>query len=288
MTINDTLHCISTIIQTTSSCGNKSQGTGFFYNRVEPKRGNRPQWRRIYDEWLVTNRHVIIMKEGGKDVKPTEVTFNLRRINESGELRWDIVTLTTDDIASHAKFHPDNEIDIAVIDISHLITNRINDDDQPVAKRAVNADMFAGKNNIDVEVSSDVLIVGYPKGFYDEVNLFPIVKAGIVASRWGVNFDGKPYFLIDAKLFPGSSGSLVLSKPVNFVVKDGKKLYSKDKQFAFLGVYAGELAKVETSVESGKLATAKKGGVDLGVVWYAQLVEDIISRGVSLCETLEQ
>ena len=42
--------------------------------------------------------------------------------------------------------------------------------------------------------------------------------------KWGVGFRGDPYFLIDAKLFPGSSGCVLLSKPVDMVMSDGRLL----------------------------------------------------------------
>ena len=57
------------------------------------------------------------------------------------------------------------------------------------------------------------------------MNLFPIVKSGIIASRWKTGFKGKPYFLIDAKLFPGSSGSVVITKPADFVIRNGANLH---------------------------------------------------------------
>jgi hypothetical protein len=41
-------------------------------------------------------------------------------------------------------------------------------------------------------------------------------------------------------MFPGSSGSLVISRPTNITVDDGKLLTSKDKQFAVLGILSGE------------------------------------------------
>jgi hypothetical protein len=47
-------------------------------------------------------------------------------------------------------------------------------------------------------------------------NVFSIVKSGNISSKWGNRFGGEPYFLIDARLFTGSSGSLVISKPTNF------------------------------------------------------------------------
>ena len=51
---------------------------------------------------------------------------------------------------------------------------------------------------ISIDVTSDIIVASYPKGFYDAVNKFPIVKSGIVASAWGYKFNGSPMFEIDA------------------------------------------------------------------------------------------
>ncbi len=285
MNVDDALNLISTMIQTNTSVG-ASQGTGFYYSRLEPKDGDGPQWRTIEDMWLVTNRHVLIPRDGDNEIPPSNVTFYLRRLDAAGVLTWEPVTLSSEQLSTLAKFHSDSSIDVALLDISELVKGRITGSEQYLVPYLLSADNFAGKNNIEVEASSDVLVVGYPKGFYDHVNLFPIVKSGIIASRWGVGFRGQPYFLIDAKLFPGSSGSVVLSKPVDIVMKDGRLMYSKEKQFAFLGVYSGDPWVKENPVEIGDLIITRKSGFDLGVVWYADLVEDILERGVTLPEAL--
>jgi len=46
--------------------------------------------------------------------------------------------------------------------------------------------------------------------------------------------------LIDAKLFEGSSGSLVISKPKNMYISDEDVIYYKQKKFDFLGIFSGE------------------------------------------------
>ena len=285
MNINDTLNCISTIVLTNTQ-HHISQGTGFYYNRLAPKDGDGPQWRTIEDMWLVTNRHVLIPKVRDREISPSKVTFNLRKFNESGLLDWDPIVLSLDEIGTLAKFHQDDSIDIAMINISELIHSRLKSGGKYVVPYVLSADNFAGKNNIEVETSSDILVVGYPRGFYDSVNLFPIVKTGIIASRWGVGFEGQPYFLIDAKLFPGSSGSVVISKPIDTVIKNGRIMHSKEKQFAFLGVFSGEPEMEENPVEIGDLTITRKSGFDLGIVWYAELVEDIIDKGLTLSEAL--
>jgi hypothetical protein len=168
-----------------------------------------------------------------------------------------------------------------VVRVQDVITERIlRKDAQYLQHLAVSREQFAGENNIDVQASDDIIVVGYPRGFYDEVNLFPIVKAGIISSRWGTPFGGEPFFLIDAKLFPGSSGSVVLSKPIDVVVRDGKLLHATEKQFAFLGVFSGEPFREGRTIEAGDLVITQKLGFDVGAVWYAWLIEEIIDKGI--------
>ncbi len=286
MNLNDILHGISTIILTTAPQNSSTSGTGFYFNRLAPKEGEGPQWRTIEGIWLVTNRHVLIPRNSEKEIEPVAVTFHLRRFAGAGSLEWDPVKLSPNDIERLARFHPEKSVDVATIDIFEFMTERIRNSDQYGTYYGVSSENFSGKNNIHVEASSDVLVVGYPRGFYDEVNLFPIVKSGIIASRWGASFQGQPYFLIDAKLFPGSSGSVVLSKPIDVVVKDGKMMYSKEKQFAFLGVFSGEPQMHEVPMELDDLTIIRKYSFNLGVVWYAELVDETIDKGVPLSRAL--
>lgn len=81
-----------------------------------------------------------------------------------------------------------------------------------------------------------------------------------------MHFEGNPYFLIDAKLFPGSSGSLVISKPTDTVMKDGDMLYSEEKQFSLLGVFSGVYQFVEPPVQVGDLSISVTAGYDLSIV----------------------
>ena len=285
MSVNDALQNISTIIQTQATSVS-AQGTGFFYSRLEPTEQEGPQWRKIEDMWVVTNRHVLLPRADEREIPPTKVTFNLRKLDESKGLAWDPVAIEAEAIDSLVKFHADPSIDVAVINIAEIFTSRITKDQRYLSPRFLSSDDFPGKNRIEVEAASDILVVGYPRGFYDRVNLFPIVKSGIIASRWGVPFEGKPYFLIDAKLFPGSSGSVVISKPTDFVLENGRLLTNTEKQFAILGVYSGEPILKEQPVTIGDLTVTHTSGFDLGIVWYADLVEQIIDHGIPLADAL--
>ncbi len=284
MNLNDTFHFISTVLLT-SAPGGSSQGTGFFYKRLEPTDKEGLQWRKIVGEWLVTNRHVLIPRINGAEVQPSSLTFHLRKVNGK-MLEWDPVTLSTTDLETMASFHPDKDVDVAVIDVAKLFKERRKNGPDFVHCTSVSKENFAGLNNINIEASSDVLVIGYPRGFYDDVNLFPIIKSGIVASRWGADFKGGRYFLIDAKLFPGSSGSIVVSKPIDMVVKDGQLYHSADKQFAFLGIFSGEPYRHELPVELDDMIIIQKSSFNLGIVWYADIVEEIIDSGIPLSSAI--
>ena len=78
---------------------------------------------------------------------------------------------------------------------------------------------------LSIDVTSDIIVASYPKRFYDKLNKFSIVKSVIIASTWGSYFSGLPIFQIDAQLFPGSSGGLVISKPTNIAMIDGSLRY---------------------------------------------------------------
>ena len=82
--------------------------------------------------------------------------------------------------------------------------------------------------------------------------------------------------MIDTKLFPGSSGSIVISKPTNVVLDEGIMYKSDTKEFAFLGIYSGEPIRTSEPVKLGNFTIIEQSGYDLGIVWYGWLIEDII------------
>jgi hypothetical protein len=52
--------------------------------------------------------------------------------------------------------------------------------------------------------------VGYPIGVWDTKNNSPVFRRGVTATAPYLDFSGRREFLIDAAIFPGSSGSPVM------------------------------------------------------------------------------
>lgn len=85
-----------------------------------------------------------------------------------------------------------------------------------------------------------------------------------------------PFFLIDSKLFPGSSGSVVLTKPQYVAVIDGNLMYNKEGSYVFLGIYSGEPIRQNAPIELEDMTIIKKDSYNVGNVWYSTLNVEIL------------
>jgi len=210
---------------------------------------------------------------------PDRFSFHLRKIVDD-KLVWDPIVLEKEQLLDRARFHPNPAVDTCIVQVLDLLTDRIKSGDEYMPWYGVTREQLPGNNKISVEVADDAVVIGYPRGFYDEVNLYPIAKSGIIASRWGADFNGLPCFLIDAKLFPGSSGSIVVSKPRDIAIEGGQLFCAKEKQFAFLGIFSGEPFQEHHPIEMDDIIIIRKSGFNVGIVWYGNLVEEIVNNGI--------
>ena len=288
ISVDQSLFAITTLIETKYVINGRIsnfQATGFFYNETThlPSNNSDGHWERLDKFWLVTNRHVVVENVDGIDYLPELFTFNLRKTNNDS-IEWFPINLSTEDLVNTTLFHDNSTVDIAVIDVSDCIKEAINVNGTPrkdiVIPTTLTQDNLPNKQPITIEVTSDVIVASYPKGFYDKKNKFPIIKSGIIASGWNLHFNGEPIFQIDAQLFPGSSGGLVISKPTNITVHNGQALYHKGgKQFVLLGVYSGEYTWTDY-IDIGFSELEQKRSFGLGNVWYSYLITEIINEGI--------
>ena len=291
MTVDQKILGMTTLIKSQSKTyGYTSQGSGFFYSELadEPTGPVNEEkhlgWYKIEGGWLVTNRHVILNKVSNPDgtsieVLPDIFQFFIRELS-NGRIEWIPVTLSKEELKKRTKGHINPRVDVAIIKVEDLITELVlkNKGTQLLPPSILTNRDLPEKFPVQLEATSDVIICSYPLEFYDRYNKFPIIKSGIIASSWKSYFNGEPLFLVDAKLFPGSSGGLVLSKPVDVALIDGKLSYSKEKQFALLGVYSGQYM-YNTQDKYGK---EQKEAFGLGMVWYSHLIPEIIKNGTTL------
>ena len=278
------LYGLTTLIE----CGTaqfKSQGSGFYYNEISPKDPNIDggQWREIKGTYLITNRHVALPKINECEVLPDYFVFNLREVVDD-KVEWVPITLSQEQLKQRLLLHNNNDVDVVAIKVDDVIIDLVshNSDRSFIIGGSLSNDNLPINSPIKIDVTSDIIVASYPSGFYDITNKFPIVKSGIISSGWGLQFNSMPVFLIDAQLFPGSSGGLVISKPTNIAMINGQLMHSKEKQFVFLGVYSGEPVQQCAPFDIGDMTIIRKNSYGLGTVWYSNLISDIISNGIHL------
>jgi len=276
LALTDMIHGATTLVTSQSKFG-EAQATGFFCSRQGPPPDPRKQfqWVPIKGIWLIVNRHAIFRKVNGVEIEPEQITFNVRK-EVNGRLEWSPVSFSKDEVFKRTLFHPDKRVDVAIISVFDTLEEHFGGSKISLT---ITSGLRPRPEHVTVEVGDEVLIIGYPKGFYDQANLFPVVKSGIISSKWGADFGGLPHFMIDAKLFPGSSGSLVISKPTNYKIVDGKPLFSKLKKYAFLGIFSGEPERYRSPIQFPEFALVPRDTWDLGIVWYGGLIEYIIDQG---------
>ena len=278
------LYGLTTLIE----CGTtkfKSQGSGFYYNEISPKDPNVDggQWRKIRGTYLITNRHVALPKINECEVLPDHFVFNLREVIND-KVEWVPIILNQEQLKQRLLLHNNNDVDVVAIKVDDVIIELVshNTDRKFIIGGSLNNDNLPINSPIEIDVTSDIIVASYPRGYYDIANKFPIVKSGIISSGWGLHFNNMPTFLIDAQLFPGSSGGLVISKPTNIAMIDGQLMHSEKKQFVFLGVYSGEPVQQCAPFDLGDMTIIRKNSYGLGTVWYSNLISDIISNRIHL------
>jgi hypothetical protein len=108
----------------------------------------------------------------------------------------------------------------------------------------------------DVEVGASLLVVGFPLGFYDTRHHLPVVRHAIIASSFGVRFQGEGYFLTDGRMHRGSSGA-----PVVMRWTDGNTAMP----WRLLGVHAARM-------DMGGRDRVEDETLGLNCAWYADIL----------------
>lgn len=115
----------------------------------------------------------------------------------------------------------------------------------------------------EVEVGSVLLVVGFPLGFHDVVHHLPVVRQAVVASSFGVRFQGQGFFLTDARTHRGTSGAPVVMR----VRGSGDALPWK-----LLGVHSSRM-----DMRTRDLVLDESLG--LNCAWYADILMTLTAPG---------
>lgn len=246
LTIAESLIHTSTRLVTYKHGKPYATGTGFFYDVHVGPEGNA--------NLLMTNKHVF----AGAD--EMTITFHVRNDAQTGP-SGEVITWKFDIRDFMLTPHPDPNVDLSCINIAVPLQEM----QKATGKRA----FYYAANRTNLPTSEqwpqfdaveDVLMIGCPRGIFDETNNIPIVRRGITATSLCRLYNGKEEFMVDMACFGGSSGS-----PVWMFDDDGYRdratgKWKDDRRLFLVGVlYAGPLVTSDGDivVASGSVANAK-------------------------------
>jgi hypothetical protein len=245
-----------------------STGTGFVFNYVR----NDKQYL-----FIVTNKHVIKNSIKGK------LTFN----QSDGEkpILGKVFTINYSNFESQWIGHPQDDIDVAIMPFAPVLNELYNKGVQ-IFFKSITSDLIPSDKLLreDIDAVEDIVFVGYPNDIYDRRNLLPVVRRGITATPVSIDFEGKPAFLIDASIFPGSSGSPVFLCNIGSYSPKGKGLIAGSRIF-FLGIVASVFTRKDLNnielidIPTGKIpVVATTQMLDLGIVYKSIVIKELIEE----------
>lgn len=226
-------------------------------------------WRRSDAHYLITNWHVLsgrsthtgqpladhggcpdsveckvqVIKTNGRSaIRP----FNAPTIDESGRSLW----------LQHPELGQD--VDVAAMKIA----------DEFDPERLVALNDIEQTDDMGIDVGQELFVLGYPLD-PQITGPLPIWKRGSVASELSLPIRGRPCFLVDTATRDGMSGAPVIAVSWgSYHTTKGRHNISSGRFARFLGVY------------SGRLGADRIGEVQLGVVWWRDVIDEICDQGV--------
>lgn len=216
-----------------------TNATGFFFEREA----------RLY---LVTSHHVLFGKASKHFPTRIEIELHTNPANIAEATNFSIPLYRDGKRLWCQGLDASGEIDVGVIEI----------DRKALPAKALYRAFNPGHllSNLDqVEVGSSLLIVGFPLGFHDALHHTPVVRQAIIASSFGLRFQGKGFFLTDARTHRGSSGA-----PVVMRIAEPHQAHG-DLPWMLLGIHSSRF-------DIGDRDRVKDEALGLNGAWYADIL----------------
>jgi hypothetical protein len=216
-----------------------TRASGFFFERGE----------RLY---LVTSRHVLIDEPSGHFPDRIEFELHLDDANLTRSTAYSMLLYRDGRANWHQGRDPAGEIDVAAIEIDRGALP-----DTVVLRTFTPAHLQASLS--EIEVGNALLIVGFPLGFHDTLHHLPVVRQAVIASSFGLRFQGQGFFLTDARTHRGTSGAPVVMRAL---VED-ERLGALP--WKLLGVHSGRLDMLPRDAQQDE-------SLGLNCTWYADIL----------------
>jgi hypothetical protein len=204
------------------------------------------QWKNkpyLITNWhVVTGHHPLHSIEYAEKKRPDSLKIIFHSKTLGIWIKWGAEALYEKDGEPRYYEHPEKWVDIIALPVTNYDTT---------IHKLYYFDLNLRKSETMAQIGMPVFIIGFIEGLTGP-GVFPIWKAGHIASEPSLKFRGNNAFLIDATTRGGMSGSPVIMKTNNCAT-------GRD-DVIFLGVYAGRLSE----------------NSEIGLVWQPENIMEIL------------
>jgi len=222
-----------------------TRATGFFFARDE----------RLF---VVTSRHVVLDEPSKHFPDRLEIELHLDAVNLTRSSGFSMPLYRNGKSLWRQGEDAGGEIDVAVLEIDRAALPA------SVVMRAFTPQHLQAALG-EVEVGSQLLIVGFPLSFHDTLHHLPVVRQAAIASSFGVRFQGQGFFLTDARTHRGTSGAPVVMRAAAADVGGG------ELPWKLLGVHSARMDMKTRDLEQDE-------SLGLNCAWYADILLTLTER----------
>lgn len=228
-----------TRVSTFLSAQESTNATGFFFERDG----------RLF---LVTNRHVVLDEPSNHRPDRLEIELHVEPENVAVTTQFSIPLYRGIQPAWREGSDSAGTVDVVALQL-----------DRAALPQQLLLQPFTPNHLIEqldeIEVGTRVLIVGFPLGFHDTWHHLPVVRQAVIASAFGLRFQGQGYFLTDARMHRGTSGAPVVARMA--AQRSGRG----DLPWMLLGVHAARMDVSNRDAEQDER-------LNLNCAWYADIL----------------
>jgi hypothetical protein len=202
--------------------------------------------------WVVTSRHVFVDTPAKHHPDRIELEIHTDADNLTQSTGFGMPLYKDGQSLWHQGKDAGGEIDVAMLEI-----------DRRALPKTTLLHAFTPahlqRDPSEVPAGQSILILGFPLGFHDTLHHLPVVRQAVVASAFGLRFQGQGFFLTDGRTHRGTSGAAVVMSAPGAPAKRG------DLPWRLLGVHSARM----------DLATrdrAQDESLGLNLAWYADIL----------------
>ena len=216
-----------------------TSATGFFFERDD----------RLY---LVTSRHVVMDEVSNHQPDRLEIELHVDPKNIGAVIQWSIPLYGGNQPLWRQGVDSGGTVDIVAVEIHRTALP------ETILLSAFSPAHLVAELD-QIEVGNPVLIVGFPLGFHDNLHHLAVARQAVIASAFGIRFQGQGYFLTDARMHRGTSGAPVVARVT--AQRSGRG----DLAWMLLGVHSARMDVANRDLDQDE-------SLDLNCAWYADVL----------------